>query len=59
MRITLEDFLNEDRQAVEPLAHVGMAGREPHLHPAGITIISLPLQSFGQCSSACRRHTLG
>src|SRR5579872_4125088 len=33
VRITLEDFLDQKRQAVEPLAHVCMAGGKPHLDP--------------------------
>src|SRR6478736_1549100 len=33
VRIALERLLHQQRQAVEALAHVGMASRQPHLHP--------------------------
>src|SRR5262245_60698066 len=34
VRITLQLLLHQQRQPVEALAHVGMASRQPHPHPA-------------------------
>lgn len=34
MRIALERLLNQQRQALESLAHVGVVGRKPDPHPA-------------------------
>src|ERR1051326_8453878 len=34
VRITLQLLLHQQRKAIEALAHVGMAGRNPHPHAA-------------------------
>jgi hypothetical protein len=34
VRIALERLLHQQRQAVEALAHVGVAGRQPNLYAA-------------------------
>ena len=40
MRIALQRLLNDQRKAIEPLAHVGVARRQPSRTPVGIAIIA-------------------